>query len=79
VISAHTASHPATHWRSDQGATYDTAGGLAVCPSNVHIELSITPPRTGGLLGGLTPKTGGLTLVDRAHRQTANGDAGVAG
>lgn len=78
MTARHTANHPASPWRPDHTASFVTVGGLAVCPSNLLIELSITPPLGGGLPGVLTPFRGGLPSCTGADRQAANGDMGVA-
>ena len=71
----HSATQTANRWRS---AYAKSVGGLSVCFSILLIELRTTPPRVGGLLGGLTPFAGGLTHPAAPDRQAAMGVTGVA-
>jgi hypothetical protein len=69
-VSDQTATLSATRWRTAQTVT---SHGLADCPSNLLIELSITPPSSGGLLGGLTLFAGGLIHPKTPDRHSATG------
>lgn len=73
-MNGQTATLSATRWRTAQTVT---VGGLADCLSNLLIELSITPPSSGGLLGGLTPIAGGLIHPGTPDRHSATGVTGA--
>lgn len=77
-MKRHTASLSATAWRSIQNAPYDPVGGLAVYLFSLLIKLRTTPPRLGGLLGGLVLDSGGLLRVGAPDRQAATRVPGVA-